>query len=106
MPQLKVPTIALDGTRSFTSPKQAVKYLKRGMAHWDGECLVFGAKSHSPIEETPELTSHHWGPSLDIIAQPVDITDSGQSGFLRYPLPWGPNSHPDFIALSREGAGL
>jgi len=45
-------------------------------------------------------------PTIDPIGVRADIKDSGQSGFLRYPMIWGPNSHPSYPALSKDGAGL
>lgn len=36
----------------------------------------------------------------------ADICDSGQAGFLRYPLPYGVNTQPRFPGLAKQGAGL
>lgn len=71
-----------------------------GAGKWQDGTFVFTrhAERSQTLRQSPAF-----GP---FVPCRVDIHDSGQSGFLRYPLAYGVTSQPKYPGLALQGAGL
>jgi hypothetical protein len=84
------------GCQPTTSLEHARRYVRRGTAEWDnGQLRFIHRRVHQA--QSPKLEVSGWVPTT--------VTDSGFSGFLRYPPPMQ-TSGVRFPALSCAGAGL
>ena len=92
-----------DGTYGYISRKRAERCLEGGYAKLVRNGVIklcsLPTSDSSPFRVRPA-----WGPAIAVI--PASASDSGQSGFLRYPMPCGINSSPKFPGLFKVGAGL
>ncbi len=95
MPQKTARVVHPDGSEGRLKIKRIREHQAVGAGVWNDGVFIFAQVRKAAIVTAPRpVVSHR------------HIKDSGQYGFLRYPMPWGPNSHAKFPGLSRQGAGL
>ena len=86
--------------------KKADDMASRGTARWLGGFLEIIPSDPTMPKEEKIFAAGMWPAHhevRDFVSQP--LRDSGQSGFLRYPLP-NQGVGPVFTALARMGAGM